>query len=439
MVELRIGMDDTDSVRGMCTTFLAHLTVRGLLRRGCTFADYPRLVRLNPNVPWKTRGNGAVALHMSTGDPDGARRFVLDMVQSHSDMQNGANPGVAFLEGGMVPRELAGFASEALHRVVDIREALRLARTAGVDLAQYGTGRGVVGAMAAVGYAFGDCTAEILTYRRPESVGTGRRIDTRSVMEMQEATRPDTFSSYDPDSGRILAAPGGGDPVFYGIRGEDPAVLYEASRMIRHGERLAGHTIFRTNQGTADHLAYGIDPAAPRPHSSGVVRGVVRSISGVVRGGHVRMVLDCGAHAVECWAYRPTGLADAVCGLVPGDTVEAGGGVRAGTAGRPPTLSLEVVRVHGLVPRVGYANPRCAPCNKSMKSRGRGQGYGCVRCGASAAGPVRLDLPRSVSCGEYLPKMSAHRHLTRPAQRRGRQNRIGFSDHLPWHLDYSGE
>jgi len=28
---------------------------------------YPKLVRLNPNVPWKTRGNGAVSLQIGTG------------------------------------------------------------------------------------------------------------------------------------------------------------------------------------------------------------------------------------------------------------------------------------------------------------------------------------------------------------------------------------
>ncbi|MCE2509325.1 MAG: DUF1743 domain-containing protein, partial [Nitrosopumilaceae archaeon] len=293
-MELRIGIDDTDSTRGMCTTYLAHLITGGLLERGCHFMDYPRLVRLNPNVPWKTRGNGAVALHISTEDPEGARRFVDGMVRRYSDMANGANPGMAFLEGKAVPPELAGFAAEALHRVVDLRGALRLAAGAGVDTIQYGTGRGVVGAMAAVGYRFGDCTAEILAYRRPESVGTERRIDVCSMKSMQDATYPDTFSSYDPESGRVLAAPRGPDPVFYGIRGEDPVVLYGAAKMVRHAERLAGHTIFRTNQGTADHLEYGIDPAAPEPHSSGTITGTVRRVSGEVRGGHAWVVVDCG-------------------------------------------------------------------------------------------------------------------------------------------------
>lgn len=437
-MELRMGIDDTDSAVGMCTTYLAHIITSGLLRQGCSFLDYPRLVRLNPNVPWKTRGNGAVALHISTEDPDPVRRFVNEMVRRHSDIANGANPGIVFLEGSVVPSEMAGFATEALRRVVDMRWALRLAAEAGADVIQYGTGRGVVGAVAAMGYGFGDCTAELLTYRRPESMGTKRRIDAASIASMQKATYPHTFSSYDVCSGRVMAVPRGPDPVFYGIRGEDPLVLYGAVAMIRHAERLAGHTIFRTNQGTGDHLAYGLDPASPEPHSSGTITGVVRHVSGVVRGGHAWMVIDCNGHEMVCWAYRPTGLPGLVGSLAPGDVVEVGGGIRAGCAGHH-TLNLETVRVIGLASLFLHVNPHCTTCNKNMKSRGCGQGYGCVRCGAAAAGPVRREAPRSVRRGEYTAAASAQRHLSRPAQRRGRRNHIRFTARLPWHLDYSGE
>ena len=31
---------------------------------------YPRLIRLNPNIPWKTRGNGAISLQVGTGAGD---------------------------------------------------------------------------------------------------------------------------------------------------------------------------------------------------------------------------------------------------------------------------------------------------------------------------------------------------------------------------------
>src|SRR2546422_7360429 len=62
---LYLGVDDTDSLRGMCTTFLATELVRAL--PGLDLIGFPRLVRLNPNIPWKTRGNGAVCLRLGRG------------------------------------------------------------------------------------------------------------------------------------------------------------------------------------------------------------------------------------------------------------------------------------------------------------------------------------------------------------------------------------
>src|SRR3989304_8939623 len=63
---LWIGVDDTDSLRGMCTTFLATELVRELTR-GSDLIGFPRLVRLNPNIAWKTRGNGAICVRIGHG------------------------------------------------------------------------------------------------------------------------------------------------------------------------------------------------------------------------------------------------------------------------------------------------------------------------------------------------------------------------------------
>ena len=70
-----VGFDDTDSPRGLCTTFLATQVIS-------EFSDfdligYPSLVRLNPNIPWKTRGNGAVSVRFGkgAGRPFWAGRF----------------------------------------------------------------------------------------------------------------------------------------------------------------------------------------------------------------------------------------------------------------------------------------------------------------------------------------------------------------------------
>ena len=74
---LNIGFDDTDSPKGMCTTFLAYKIVDYLKKEKVTFLDYPKLIRFNPNIPWKTRGNGAVGLKIKTENPQKIKKKII--------------------------------------------------------------------------------------------------------------------------------------------------------------------------------------------------------------------------------------------------------------------------------------------------------------------------------------------------------------------------
>ncbi|MDL5503555.1 MAG: tRNA(Ile2) 2-agmatinylcytidine synthetase, partial [Candidatus Methanoperedens sp.] len=56
-----IGLDDTDSRDGMCTTYLMAVLI-GKLNAFGHLNDYPLLIRLNPNIKYKTRGNAALAI-----------------------------------------------------------------------------------------------------------------------------------------------------------------------------------------------------------------------------------------------------------------------------------------------------------------------------------------------------------------------------------------
>ena len=76
-ITLHIGFDDTDSLKGSCTTHLATKIIEEISNR-VTFLDYPRLIRNNPNVPWKTRGNGAIGLAIKTDE--GEKTFVYRML-----------------------------------------------------------------------------------------------------------------------------------------------------------------------------------------------------------------------------------------------------------------------------------------------------------------------------------------------------------------------
>ncbi|WP_420805113.1 hypothetical protein [Thermoproteus tenax] len=52
-----LGIDDTDSHRGGCTTHVAYLLAKEIIRTyGDVFADYPRLIRLNPTSRLRPEG-----------------------------------------------------------------------------------------------------------------------------------------------------------------------------------------------------------------------------------------------------------------------------------------------------------------------------------------------------------------------------------------------
>jgi len=66
-----VGLDDTDSrERGMCTTYLAARLAEAVVDDGGR-VDRKLLIRLNPAVEHKTRGNAALALHTDL-DPERA-------------------------------------------------------------------------------------------------------------------------------------------------------------------------------------------------------------------------------------------------------------------------------------------------------------------------------------------------------------------------------
>src|SRR5215831_5987259 len=97
---IHVGIDDTDSLNGRCTTHIAYKIVNYILQnRLGEFVDYPLLIRLNPNVPWKTRGNGAVCLRLRSDNYARIVDYVTKYVEDNSALDSGANPGVAILAG----------------------------------------------------------------------------------------------------------------------------------------------------------------------------------------------------------------------------------------------------------------------------------------------------------------------------------------------------
>ena len=124
---LHIGIDDTDSPDGMCTTYLASQIINKFEDNGIELLDYPRLIRLNPFARFKTRGNGGVSLRISNDDKaDLAKQIVLSEVEKLSmfDCDN-TNPGVIFYDGE-ITEEMENYAFRAIYEFITIDEAKHL-------------------------------------------------------------------------------------------------------------------------------------------------------------------------------------------------------------------------------------------------------------------------------------------------------------------------
>ena len=153
-----IGFDDTDSPKGMCTTYLAYKMVNSLKKEKVIFLDFPNLIRFNPNIPWKTRGNGAVGLTISTDNPLKIKRMIKKLVKTYSDTKNGANPGLVFFEKKDIPNDFFQFSSKALWKLIHRADAKKFILEHNLDSFHLGNGQGLVGAIGVIGYKFFDQT-----------------------------------------------------------------------------------------------------------------------------------------------------------------------------------------------------------------------------------------------------------------------------------------
>ena len=434
---LNVGFDDTDSPKGMCTTFLAYKIVDLLHKQKTEFLDFPRLIRFNPNIPWKTRGNGAVSIKLKTKNPSKVKNQIKDLVSKYSDTKNGANPGLVFLESDFIPSEFVRFSNLALWQLINRNNAKKFAKKNNLEIYYQGNGQGLIGAIGAIGYNFHDHTLELLSYRKKPKFGKERKISAKSVKLMQEKTSPNTFNSFDTKKGRILITPHGPDPVFYGVRGENVDSLLYATTILKSDEKLDGYMIFKSNQGTGDHLKNELNFKNMKPYASGKITGIVSNIPKIVKGGHVFFKIISKNHEFWCAVYKPTGISTIASNLIKGDKVCVGGGVRKASKNFPRIINLEFLDVLTLEKNISISNPNCKKCNKKMKSKGQNQGFQCIRCGKKASKKISTVISRKIKKELYLPKISAHRHLTRPLQRIGIINKATkFDKSLSWFYVY---
>jgi tRNA(Ile2)-agmatinylcytidine synthase len=440
---IHIGLDDTDSPRKGCTTYVAALLVEELQKLGAEFIDYPNLVRLNPNVPWKTRGNGALCLRIRYNESheEEIKETATSTVEEHADLEyKGTDPGIVFFEKAKIPREVKIFAKNAITGIVNLKDALKLLKRFKAEAVGFKKGRGIIGGLAVVGETLqGDHTFEVLAYRIPENRGLKRKVGEASIIEMDKATAPYTFNNVDPETGRVLITPRGPDPILFGIRGETPEIVKKAFETVRPLEPVERWVIFRTNQGTDAHLKRVKQLSRIEPYNPVIARGIVAANPKIIPRRHVIFPIKDQSAQIDCAAYEPTVVLGKVTRkLIVKDYVEVYGGVRAPSQNRPLTINLEKIRLLKLAPKTIHHNPICPKCGKRLKSMGRNKGFRCEKCGSRYIdiGKIEVKMKREIRRALYITSPRSQRHLTKPFRRYGMEKRHAPAKGLieGWHF-----
>ncbi len=422
------------------------------LRKDLDLIGYPKLVRLNPNIPWKTRGNGAICLQVGKGtsqesvigaihgEPCYSFQELLEVdegvdkcqlleratkvIEHNAELSaKNTNPGIVVLDAQVsLPDNLYW---QTVREVMKLDHIKNILENSNAVFKGFKNSRGLIGAAAAISWAQFisvtpkvDKTYEILSYRKKARWGTPREIDEASVIEMDTRVG-NTFDNYDHHNSHINIAPNSPCPVLFGIRGEAPEVLHGALKLI-NSEVVDQWLIFETNQGTDDHLQSS-SISEVRPYQSVITEGNIVTEPRTINGGHVIVAIADAENdtngKIDCAAYEPTkGFREIVKQLKPGDQVRIYGSIRA----EPLTINIEKLEIINLADQtVKTANPKCPDCGKSMKSIGSGKGYRCRNCAIKLPETSAIwdKVDRELKRGIYEVPVCARRHLSKPLKR----------------------
>ena len=386
-----IGLDDTDSLAGGCTTSTFYDLLLSL-EDVATVMDI-RLVRLWPFAPRRTRGNAAVCARLEVEQTtrffDTIKTFWVQNIlplkgnvqDSHHStrMQHPADPGlVVFAEQ---PQEELYFKG--------VRQEVKLDELPIGVLSLGGHGR--IGATCAVAWRAKVSSWEAIAYRELHAKGK-RMICLDTLQSISKLT--EVFLAVHSKNKQQLVAPKGKSPVLFGIRGTTPQCVEHACLQLMNAENTEesrGHLIFETNQATNDHIEQTKTFA-------------IQSIQ--LDKGHVHISSDCHQELV---IHHESGEMNRIAKqLVEGDVI-----VVRGLNDLSNVLHVENMKISRLVPR-RKGRPKCTSCDRTMKSMGKGQGIRCPICKQKQADRYTSFTPNIPLQVWMEPPDDQRRHLTKP-------------------------
>ena len=387
-----LGIDDTDSLNGGCTTEVFHRLIEALPSE--TTTGEACLVRLWPFAQRRTRGNAALAIELHHPYEDELLEHLDAWWNAHilplkgevasstmsSREQHPASPGMVwFREKPSVNHYWA-----AVRGHVEFDELPAADRSWGHH--------GRIGATAAAAWDGTASTWEAIAWRQPLAQGM-RRIDEHTLARLD--TWPSLVFSRDPRKGTQLIAPRGHSPVLFGLRSRTSEDAHKGCEMLVNSsgtEAISGWRVFRTNQASGDHLTAS--------HSLTVRSSEVHS-----ERKHVRLETD----QMPVVMFAEGGPVNALGRwVVQGDRIEVRGLLHP-----DGSLHAEQARVLHAVSRKKI-RPRCPECNVRMKSMGANQGIRCPSCKFRSEDGWEDVEPQCPFLEWVEPNIGDRRHLSRP-------------------------
>lgn len=428
-----LALDDSDHPEGGCTTYTISKIIDELckLDSRINFIGYPILFRCNPNIPFKTRGNGSTLVKFQSNLPledifEVSKALVIEHTKLFLSSDATAPTLVVARDSDIAINQ--DLCTSILSEFISFEHVLSFVPNEALVWPKPPS-RAIVGILGALHADFStDSTYELLLYRQKTNLGTQRVIDSENVARLQQKYST-VFGSFDSLQNRELIAPSGPDPVFCGIRGDDVGELLSFAEGLKLSEDIASKTIFVTNQGTDQHVSKTRNKLSL--YSVVAFPCTINDTPLVLEGGHVKLKTLFQGKAFTIMVFEPTKeLAKAASLLQPADEVFIHGAIMSFEG--EECIHLEKLRIIDLVARTTSSPVLCPNCEKKTTSAGFLKGYKCKSCNFSTFKHELIESkpPFYVNQVIYASK-SAQRHLTRPAERY--LTRSLFS---PTHLTY---
>lgn len=417
-----LSIDDSDSKEKGCTTFLALSLLDFFYKKNLVLASFPSLVRLNPNIPEKTRGNAAIGLHLQKKEKASFPTELIGKKNFEHYLYKNTAP---FLPSRKLFRELTLFClkktsspeigfilfkkkkrskREYLRGVWSYfskEKALKKIKQDKNVLFHYGQ-QGLIGAYLSSFWPEKKSSFELLSYRLKKNIGTKRSFDLQNLRVLSK--EKGLFKFFDEEYNQQLIFPNTPCPVLFGIQFFTwSSKILPFSKEIKT-EPFSSFLSFKTNQGSKDQEQ--TEKKRFKKYSTYVIECFFLRILKILQGGHVLFEVSFRKRKLKLICFEKTKkLRSVLMLLLPGDFISLCFSYLTKKA-----FNLEWLCLQKLVLKKELNRPRC--CKKNMTSKGKNAPLRCKKCRTCKSKEYFLKKRPLLENSFFYPPLRARRHLS---------------------------